>query len=326
MLKEINEAYQNALKNKIISRQEALKFLSLEPPECFYLYAAANALRDKFKGDKIKLCGIINAKSGRCPEDCIFCAQSKWHNSKIETYPLKSKKEIMQNALAAKKAQAGWFGIVTSGRGVVSDREIDKICETVRDVKDKIGIKACVAIGIVQKEQIKKLKAAGIDSFNMNLETSENFFPQICSTHTYKDKLKTIEALKKEGVHVCCGGIFGLGESLEDRVDLAFKLKSLDITSVNLNFLHPIEGTPGEKLPPLAPIECLNIIAVYRFILPRADIRVCGGREKNLRSLQPLIFIAGANATMLGNYLTTQGRPASEDIEMLKDLCLKEEC
>lgn len=322
MNKMIIKWYEKVMLGETLDNSEIINAFSFNSPDCFELYAAANRIRDYYKGNKIKLCGIINAKSGRCSEDCIFCSQSIHYNTNIEEYALKSKEEILKNASAAKQTGAHSFGIVTSGKGILNESEIQLITETIKDIGEKVGLNVCTALGIIDKEQICKLKKAGISSYNINLECSEKFFPKICTTHDYTDKVKTIEMLKEEGLDICCGGIFGLGESPEDRLDLALTLKSLKIESVNINFLFSITGTPAEKFNNLSPIECLNIISVYRFLLPKADIRICGGREKNLKYLQPLMYIAGANATMIGNYLTTAGRPASEDLDIIRDLNL----
>jgi biotin synthase len=235
---------------------------------------------------------------------------------------LKDPAFIVDCAKAAAGAGAHEFSIVTSGRSP-SRRDIESICEAIERLKESAPLVRCASLGQLNDEKAAKLKAAGLESYHHNLETSRRFFPQICSTHDYEKRLETVRVAKRHGFSVCCGGIFGMGEADEDRVELAFTLKELDVDSVPLNFLNPIPGTRLQDQPPLSPLKILAIIAVYRLVLPRKNILVCGGREVNLRDLQSFMFLAGANGTMLGHYLTTRGRPPEADLQMVDDLGLE---
>lgn len=288
------------------------------------LLREADKVRRAYKKNRVELCSIVNAKSGSCSEDCKFCAQSGRHKAKVDIYPLLSSDEILKAAGSAYANKATCFGIVTSGRAVGQIKEIAAICKAIGRIKKQFGpMKCSVSLGSLESGAMKELKAAGADRFHHNLETSENYFPRICTTHTYKERLKTIEAAKKAGFSICSGALFGLGESRLDRLKLAFLLRDLEIGSVPLNFLHPIKGTPLENAKPMPPDEILRTIAIFRLILPAADIKICGGRAVNLRSLQPLIFMAGASGMMIGNYLTQPGQDPALDLQMIRDLGLK---
>jgi biotin synthase len=319
----IQRLAQKAIAHKQVSFQEALKLLSVEHEDLFLLLHAANRIRLNFRTNRVSLCSITNAKSGECPEDCIFCSQSSYYNTSIKTYPLISKDEIVRRAHLAAETKTHRFCIVISGRGIESDVELDNICEAIRQIKQEMpALKMDASLGCLNLRQAKRLKDAGLDRYNHNIETTEEFFASICTTHTFKDRLKTLAILQEVGIEICCGGIFGLGESDRQRIELAFTLKKLDVDCIPINFLNPISGTPLENSPQINPWELLKIIAVYRFILPTKEIRICGGRERNLRSLQSMIFAAGSDAIILGDYLTTAGNPADEDLKMLEDLGL----
>jgi len=319
---KIKELQNKSIERKDLSVDEANWLIGRTDDETLDLIAAANEIRRHFKGNKIKLCSIVNAKSGRCPENCSFCAQSARHKTEIDIYPLMSADEMHKKADKAQKEGATCFSIVTSGKGIKLEKEIDEICRALSRIKD-IKINRCASLGILSKDQLKKLKAAGLKKFHHNLETSKSHFGKICTTHKYEDRIATIKAAKEAGLSVCSGGIFGLGESLEQRVELAFMIKELDPDSIPINFLNPIKGTKLEKNPLLKPFEALRIIAMFRFVMPDKDIVICGGREVTLRSLQPLMFIAGANMTLLGNYLTTAGNRPEDDLKMIADLGLE---
>jgi len=289
-----------------------------------YLLWRANKTREAFKKNRVELCSIVNAKSGMCPEDCRFCAQSGRYNTKIKRYPLMGISDMLKAAASAHKNKATCFGIVTSGRSVSHVKEIAAICKAVGRIKKQFGSMKCsISLGSLESGAMKELKAAGAVRFHHNLETSEDYFPRICTTHTYKERLKTIEAAKKAGFSICSGALFGLGESRADRLKLAFLLRGLEIESVPLNFLDPIKGTPLENAKPMPPEEILRTIAIFRLILPAADIKICGGRAVNLRSLQSLIFMAGASGMMIGSYLTRPGQDPAADLQMLQDLRLR---
>ena len=267
-------------------------------------------------------CSIINAKSGLCPEDCSFCSQSVHHETNIEIHPLVDSSQILNAALNAVGNGAREFSIVTSGKGLTGRKELEVISTSIREMKGKVLIERCASLGIMDKESLRLLKDSGLQSYHHNLETARSFFPEVCTTHDYDEDVKAVRVAKELGFRVCCGGIFGLGESWEQRIEMAFTLRELDVDSIPINFLNPIKGTKMEGTNYLTPMECLKIIALYRCVHPKRDIFICGGREVNLRDLQSMMFLAGANGTMVGNYLTTSGRPAEDDLTMIRDLGL----
>ncbi len=314
-----------------ITYKEALRLITLPDEKSLPLLAEANELRNRYKGKKISLCAIVNAKSGKCSENCSFCAQSAHHGgnkSLCPTYPLLSAQETTGAAKRAKNNQANCFSIVTSGKGISPNstqgkKELAEICKALK-VITKTGMRRCVSLGILNKDQLRKLKAAGLSRLHHNLESAKSFFDQICTTHTFEERVQTIKDAKAVGLEVCAGGIFGLGETAKQRVELAFTLKSLKVDSVPINILHPIPGTPAAKgHKPMSPWEVLRLIAVYRVIMPKADIGLFGGREYSLGSLQPLLFLAGANVILTGDYLVTKGQTPSKDLQMIRDLGLE---
>ncbi|OGV97036.1 MAG: biotin synthase BioB [Nitrospinae bacterium RIFCSPLOWO2_02_FULL_39_110] len=322
MLNFIHEMEGKALNREYIDFDEAYRLITVDNSYLFDFIASSNRIRERFKGKTISLCSIINAKSGRCPEDCAFCSQSIHHKSSIQEYPLVETDKILEGAKMAITHGAHKFGIVTSGKGINNGNELDEICNSVNTLKNEIPIHRCASLGILSREAFTRLRDAGLQEYHHNLETARSFFNNVCTTHTYDEDVETIRFAKDAGFRTCCGGVFGMGESVEQRIELAFTLRELDVDSIPLNFLHPIRGTPLENTPLLKPIEALKIIALYRFILPDKDIKVAGGREYNLRDLQSLVFAAGANSIMVGNYLTTKGRNYREDLQMIRDLGL----
>ena len=302
--------------DKQITKEEALKLFDFELEDIFF---ASAKIRKKYKGDKVKVCSIINAKSGQCSEDCKFCAQSAFNKTDVKVYSLVNTEKINEVSIKALE-NVGCFGIVSSGNSL-NDTEIEKLCEMFK--KHKKVSHLGISIGRISDENFLKLKNAGIKKMHHNLETSENFYPNICSTHSYQERVDTIKRAKKFGFEICSGGLFGMGESFKDRVDLAFTLKELGSDSVPMNFLMPIKGTALEQLPAMTPVEILKTIAVFRIILQTPDIMICGGREVNLRDLQSWIFQAGANGLMTGGYLTINGRDITSDKQMIKDLGLE---
>lgn len=300
------------------------KFIDdIDKSEIYDLLYEANSLREKYKGKRIELCAIINAKSGRCSEDCIFCAQSSRYKTNSPVYPLIKKDEILEKAKEAKKYKVKRFSIVISGKKS-SNKELKKIAKYIEEIK-KIGIHTCASLGLLEYDEICYLRDKGLERLHCNIETSERFFNKICTTHKFSDKIKTIDYAKRAGLSICSGGIFGMGESWIDRIDMANFLRDLNVDSVPINFLTPIVGTPLEKEKPLKPMEALRIIALFRFILPDKDIRICGGRPL-LKDFSSWIFIAGANALMTGNYLTTSGRHYSDDLSFLENHGLEVDC
>ncbi|MDR3124933.1 MAG: biotin synthase BioB [Endomicrobium sp.] len=301
------------LDRKQITKDEALRLFDLDIED---LFLVSSKIRKKYKGNKVKVCSIINAKSGQCSENCKFCAQSAFNKSDVKVYPLVDTEKIKEISTKALDT-VGCFGIVSSGNSL-NDNEIEKLCEMFKQHKKVSHLG--VSIGRISDKSFKKLKEAGIKKMHHNLETSENFYPNICSTHSYKERVDTIKRAKNFGFEICSGGLFGIGESLKDRIDLAFTLKEIGSDSVPMNFFMPIKGIALEHLPVMHPIEILKTIAIYRIILQTPDIMVCGGREIHLRDLQSWIFQAGANGMMTGGYLTTTGRDIITDRQMVKDL------
>lgn len=321
----IQKMADKVLAGGAIGDDEALTLSGATGTDRYLLFAEAARIRDSYVGTAVHLCSIINAKSGRCAENCAFCAQSAHHDTGVEVYPLVDEDEIVRCAVLAEQNGAGCYGIVTSGTSINSADELERVCRAVTRIKSETGISPSCSLGIMGHDTALRLKDAGMETYHHNLETARSFFPNICTTHDYEDDVATIRAAKAVGLKVCCGGIFGLGESFAQRIEMALTLRELNVDSVPLNFLNPVSGTRLESADNLTPLECLTIIAVYRFLLPGARLSVCGGREKNLRELQSWMFLAGADGTMTGNYLTTPGRPPELDRQMLKDLELSVE-
>ncbi|AJE03272.1 biotin synthase BioB [Geobacter pickeringii] len=290
--------------------------------DLFTLFTAASRIKSHFLGSAVHLCSIINAKSGRCPENCAFCAQSAHHATDAPVYPLVDEEKIVANAREAEKNGSHCYGIITSGTSISKGEELERICRAVRRIRQETKIAPSCSLGIIDFPTATALREAGVETYHHNLETARSFFPSICTTHDYEEDMETVRVARRAGLKVCCGGIFGLGESAAQRIEMALTLRELDVDSVPLNFLNPIEGTRLAAADNLTPLECLKTIALYRFILPSKRISVCGGRERNLRDLQSWMFFAGADGTMIGNYLTTIGRPAEQDWQMLNDLGL----
>ncbi len=299
-----------------LSEGDAVFLSEISGTGIFDLFASANKVREHFRGKKIGLCSILNAKSGACTEDCSFCAQSSKSRSQIETYPLLPADVVSQRALEAKKTGIKRFSLVTSGRKIAG-KDLLSIKGMIQEV-GKLGLLPCASLGLLKKEDLSLLKAAGLERYHNNLETSAGFFRQICTTHSYADKVRTIEAAKSAGLSVCSGGIFGMGETWKDRIDLVFALKKLDVDSVPINFLIPIKGTPFARRGLLHPFEALKVVSLFRLILPRKEIRICGGRVQVLGEFNSMIFLAGADGMITGNYLTTLGRSPEDDIKLIK--------
>jgi biotin synthase len=303
-----------------ITSDEALHLTHAAGPDLMFLFAEAYRIREHFLGSGIFLCSIINAKSGRCPENCSFCAQSAHHSTATPVYPLVDEEQLVAGAREAEASGSYCYGIITSGTGISEGEELERILRAIGRIKAETAISPSCSLGIIDKKTALALKEAGMETYHHNLETSRSFFPEICTTHDYQEDVDTVRVVKEAGLKVCCGGIFGLGESADQRMELAFTLRDLDVDSVPINFLNPIPGTRLENADNITPLECLKTVALFRLILPTSKISVCGGRDKNLRDLQSWIFLAGASGAMIGNYLTTAGRPVEQDWQMLKDL------
>ena len=303
-----------------ISYEEACELSALPADDTIDLIMCANKIRNRYKKN-IFTCSIINAKSGFCSQDCAFCAQSAHHKTGVDTYPLLSEERLVNNALHMHEAGATKYSMVTSGY-MLADEEIKTISRAAATIKEKTGLMICASLGMLTESMARQLKEGGITIYHHNLETARSYFDRICTTHDYDEDIQTVEFARSTGLKVCCGGILGLGESWEQRVELAFTLKELNVDIIPINFLNPIPGTKLEGMPLLPPLDALKCIALFRFINPEKDITICGGREVVLRDYQSWTFMAGANGLMVGNYLTTQGRNAETDINMIKEMGL----
>jgi len=322
----MNQSLLNALETaemnaEPIDREAALMVLRCHRNDLPRVMAAASAQKQRFGHAGVALCSIINARSGACPENCAFCAQSAHHSCTVESYPLIGAGRIAAARELASRQPISHFGIVTSGPGL-DDEDLDTILEALGSSGG--GAAWCASLGALSTQQLLRLREAGLTRFHHNLETSRRFFPQICTTHTFDDRLATIRAAHKVGLEVCSGGIIGMGETLEDRVDLALTLAREKVASIPINFLIPVPGTRLENMPVLPPLDMIRTIAMFRLTNPSAEIRVCAGRT-HLRDLQSLIFSAGASGMMIGDLLTVAGRNPEDDLQMLADLELLDE-
>jgi len=311
----INKLKHKVLQEEGITKDEALQLVEADLEE---LCKAANEIRKKFCGDEFEICTIINAKSGKCSENCKFCAQSAHYKVDVEKYPLMDSDKILSAAKHDDAAGVQRFSPVTSGRRLTK-AEVESLCKSIQEIKANTNLKICASCGLLDSDDLQKLKSAGLSRYHNNLESSENFFKTVCSTHTTADKIQTIEATKEQGLEICSGGIMGLGESWEDRIDMAFMVHDLGAVSIPVNMLSPIVGTPYEHNKVLDTDEMRRICAIYRFINPKAFIRLAGGRgllkDKGRSCLQ-----SGANALISGDMLTTAGITIERDLQMIKEL------
>src|SRR6185295_2095333 len=307
-----------------VVRDKAMWLFNLESSaDILDLLSWANRLREHFKGNKIHLCSIVNAKAGACSENCSFCAQSSFYQTGSPKYGFVDPEPVAEAADEANKNSITAVGLVAAWKGLNEGPMLDEVCDRIRELKAGGKTRPDASLGIIKSQKVAdRLKDAGLECYGHNLESSRRFFPQTCTTHNYDDRLETIGYLKKAGIKICSGGIIGMGETREDRCDLAFSLKEIGANVVPINILNPIKGTPFENNPPLPVMEILKTIACFRFILPRQEIMIAGGRTVNLRDAQSMIFMAGASALMVGNYLTTLNQPVEKDLQMLKDLGL----
>ena len=309
---------QTALQGLPLSREECDAVLRCPEERILDLLQAAFRVREKYFGNKVMIHLLINAKSGLCPEDCTYCSQSAASRADIQQYPLLEEESILQGAYAARAASAKRYCIVTSGRAPTK-AELKRLCGVVRRIKGETGIEICTSLGLITEETARRLKEAGVDRYNHNLNTSERFYPQICTTHAYQDRIQTLQNARKAGLQLCCGALFGMGESEDDILDLSFALRDVRPDSIPINFLHPTPGTPLEKMRHLTPLKCLTILSLIRFLNPDREIRVAGGREFHLRSLQPLALYP-ANSIFVSGYLTTSGQTPEEARQMITDM------
>lgn len=312
-----NELADRSLAGELLTREEAHAVLRAPDEVLLEQLAAAYRVRRHYWGNRVRLHFLLNAQSGLCPEDCHYCSQSKISTAEIEKYPLLAKDKILSAAGRAASLKAGTFCMVLSGRSP-GEQIFSKVLDAVREVKANYNLKICACLGLLSEEQTRRLAEAGVDRVNHNLNTSEDHHPEICTTHTFADRLATVEHVKAAGITTCSGGIIGMGESDDDVINLAESLRELNVTSVPINFLIPIPGTPFEGLRELNPRRCLRILCLFRFLLPAQEIRIAGGREVHLRSLQPL-GLYPANSIFIGDYLTTPGQATHSDLEMIRD-------
>ena len=299
------------------SREEALAVLQSSDDDLLGVLHAAFQLRLRFFGRDVRLHVLRNAKSGSCRENCAFCSQSIAAYSGVDRYQMQTVEQLVEGAREAYRMKAVKYCMVTATRGP-SPRELEIVCEAVRQIKAEMPIKICTSLGLLTDTQAERLAAAGVDRFNHNLETSKNYFGNVCQTHKWEDRVATIKAAKRAGMEACCGGIMGMGETLEDRVDLAFALRELEVESIPVNFLDPRPGTALGNLPKLKPQDCLRNLCMYRFVNPTRDIRAAGGREVVMKHLQALALYP-ANSMFTEGYLTTPGQGYQSDLAMIEE-------
>jgi len=313
-----HELAEKALRGELITIEEGLSILEANDDELLEIMAASFKVRKQYFGKKVKLNLIINAKSGLCPEDCGYCSQSIVSTAPVSKYPLLEKDTLVDGARKAMELKAGTYCIVASGRGP-TNKELDQVVAAVKEIKETMPMKICTCLGILSDEQAMRLKDAGVDRYNHNLNTSAGNFNKITTTHSYEDRVSTVQNVKASGMSPCSGCIIGMGETNREIVEIAYALRELDADSIPVNFLNSIKGTPLENNKELNPRKCLKVLALFRFINPTKEIRISGGREVNLRSMQALGLYA-ANSVFVGDYLTTEGQEATADHQMIADM------
>ena len=315
----IQSSADKVLAGGAVDRAAALVLASAGNADLIDLFSAANRVREHFRGNAVDICSIVNAKSGACSEDCRYCAQSSHYATDAPVYPLIDVDRMAEAAREARKNGARRFCIVTSGRGIDDAADLRNIAKGVEKVQDA-GLSPCATLGTLSLLQLQYLKDAGLDRYHHNIETSREHFPNVCSTHTFDERIEILRHARDLGLSSCSGGILGMGETMQDRISMAFTLRELDVDSVPVNFLMPVPGTPFADLTPIMPLVALHAIALFRLILPKKEIRVCGGRGSALGVLHPLIFLAGADGFMIGNYLTRTGLDPRDDLRMIVDM------
>ncbi|HEX3998446.1 MAG TPA: biotin synthase BioB [Pirellulales bacterium] len=309
---------ERVLAGGAVEPNEALEMLRSPEEQLLALLAAAYRVRRRYFGNRVQLYFLMNAKSGLCPEDCGYCSQSKVSEAEIPRYNLLTEARLMAGARAAAERKAATYCLVISARGP-TEREIDAVAQIVPKIKAEFGLNVCACLGLLTPEQAQRLKDCGVDKVNHNLNTSRRFYPEICSTHTYQDRIDTLRAVRQAGLELCSGGILGMGETDDDVVAMAFELRELGVESIPLNFLNPIDGTPLAGSHRLTPRYCLKALAMMRLVNPRSELRIAGGREMHLGSLQPLGLYA-ANSIFVGDYLTTKGQLPEADYRMIEEM------
>lgn len=316
----ITGTMNRVLKDKQITFEDAERLLSTN--DIITLSSCANNITRTFNGNAVDVETLINAKSGRCPEDCSFCAQSSFYNTGVDKFPLLSKDIILEQAQKAKEAGATSFCLVCAYRSP-PEKDFEQICQTIEEIKKNVMIDIDVSLGFMTHKMARRLKSLGVKRYNHNLEASESYFSQICKTHDFADRVNTAKLVKEEGLELCCGGIIGMGESPKQRLELAFSIKSLDPDEVPINILISRKGTPLENIHPLDPMDAIKTIAVWRFIMPKTILKIAGGREVHLKDKERVALRAGANGIITGGYLTTGGNSAKEDITMIREIGLQ---
>jgi biotin synthase len=315
----IDDITQRVLTDGTMTAEEGRWMIRLDHDYLPWLMAGADRLRKTFRGDEVEVCAISNVRSGNCSENCSFCGQSGHHQTSSPKYNYIPAEQLVEQARRAREWGASDFGVVSKGWGVRGDKERTQLREYFSAMRQESDIGRCASLGALDKDTAVMLKEMGMENYHHNLETAESFFHNVCTTHTYQENIDTIRHAVEAGLRVCAGGILGMGESLDQRIELAETLRNLGVESVPLNFLNPIDGTPMGEQTPMQPLEILHMIAVFRYMLPKAEIRIAGGRHF-LRDLQAMIFFAGASGVMIGDYLTTKGRQVHDDLTMLDDL------
>ena len=322
MSSAIQELARAVIGGHEVTKAELEPLVATKPPEVFDLLAAAWRIRSHFIGDRVRACAIISAKTGACSEDCRFCAQSARYRTGVRTHGLVSCDEMAAAARRALAAGASSFGIVTSG-GRLDDAEFERVLEAIRRIADEVGIGTCASLGSIDRERAELLREAGLERYNHNLEASRSRYPEVATTHTYDDRRRSVEVVKEAGLAACSGGIFGLGETMGDRLDLFFELRDLGADGVPVNFLMPVEGTPLGDRPLVPPLEALATVAAARLVFPAGEVKLAGGRELHLKGFQSWMFYAGASGFIIGDYLTRPGRRVGEDLALVADLGLR---
>jgi len=303
-----------------ITMDEAETLLATD--DVMTLADSANTITRKFNGDVVDVEALINAKSGKCPEDCSFCAQSTFYETGVNKYPLLPAEQIVENARMAKEGGATSFCLVCAYRSP-PEKDFEQICDTITAVKKEVGTEVNVSLGFMTPERAKRLKALGVKRYNHNLEAAESYFQKICTTHDFSDRMNTARIVKEAGLELCCGGILGMGETERQRIELAFSIASLNPDEVPMNILIGREGTPMESMGTIDPVDAIKAIAVWRFIMPKTILKIAGGREVHLKDKERLALKAGANGIITGGYLTTGGNQPNKDIAMIKEIGLK---
>ena len=316
----IHNCMRKVLAGGSISFEEAEKLLGTN--DIVMLADCANIITRTFNGDRVDVETLVNAKSGRCPEDCSFCAQSSFYDTSIKKYPLLSKEELFERAKEAKEAGAASFCLVCAYRDP-PEKDFQHICEAIKEIRSNVEIEVNVSLGFMTLSRARELKKLGVKRYNHNLETAKSYFAKICNTHEFSDRVNTAKIVKEAGLQLCSGGIIGMGESVTQRIELAFSLASLNPDEVPINILIGREGTPLAGIATLHPLEAIKTIAVWRFIMPKTILKIAGGREVHLKDNEKLALKAGANGIITGGYLTTGGNQANRDIAMIREIGLK---